>query len=165
MKCNSFPAQRLNKVQRYLPVAVPNFPSDLQNQKRRITTGGRHLRCVTTYSPATLALSILATTADISLFSLPSPPTASLHLSSPSSPTPETSIPRLTSPSSTLHTASARSSTAASSARIPSRTFSEKDAATREGTLRFSVAISARRSSSSRARSRTRWCLRSSKAS
>lgn len=108
-----------------------------------------HCRSETTYSPATLALSILATTEGISLFSLASPSTAFLNpLSTPSC------LSSAWISSFTLDAGSrfpARSSVACSSsssrlsASVSVRSCS---AATFAGTERFSAATCSRRVSS-----------------
>lgn len=145
---------------------------------------------VTTYSPATLALSIFATVAGISLFSFPSDATASakpastrscLSSGSISNPAPRllfalalppssppSSVPSPSPSPAVLASTCAPSlafSRASSSAVSPARNRSENADAVAAGTRRLSAAISRSRSSSSRARASTLLRLRPSKGS
>ena len=121
-----------------------------------------------TYPAATLARSILATAAGISLFNLPSTSTASLNLPSTaaclsSSPIPSSAFLPDTPPSSATRSHAACS--AASSSTMPDFDASAHRAAVVAGTRRFSCAMDRSRSSSSEISSSMRSRLRASKGS
>lgn len=148
-----------------IPLVLPVHPT--QTSKTR-TQPSYFFSPPFTYPAATLALSIFATAAGISLFNLPNPPTASPNLPSTppclsSGPIPSSALRPLTAPSSATRSLACPSP--ASSAAIPARVASPHRLAAAKGARRFSCAIDRRRSSSSEISASMRSRLRGSKGS
>lgn len=158
------------KIMNSKPDPVHDVIPKQPNKKRHVVNHRKcpfifppnHLASETTYSPATLALSILATTDGISLFNLAKPPTARLNPASTPSCLASGGRSSGTVPKDEDEARASAACSASSSREAASSRTRACSAATAAGTARFSAATSSRSFSSCATRSATRWRLAAS---